>query len=223
MPTPHIVANLLRLSSEAQDIPGLVSPALDLIAESTAAEAVAVIRATPPSWSTLASRGVAANAIPFDMAADTLERDTITRNGRWLAAPLRDHGRAGADHRATSLVLLLHGSCLDSQFQEIADAIADAIAVVDQNAAAHRQARRLETILNITHEWHQTNEMETLLVRMAEAATEMFAADRASIFLWDKANKTIVGRPALGVAGGELRLPDDAGIVGQVVQTGPRC
>src|SRR5438552_18330703 len=31
---------------------------------------------------------------------------------------------------------------------------------------------------------------------------------------------TIVGRPALGIERGELRLPDDAGIVGQVVQTG---
>ena len=62
--------------------------------------------------------------------------------------------------------------------------------------------------------------METLLVRMAEAATRLLDADRASIFLWDKPNKTIVGRPALGVEGGELRLPDDAGIVGQVIQTG---
>jgi Nif-specific regulatory protein len=62
--------------------------------------------------------------------------------------------------------------------------------------------------------------MQSLLVRMAEASTKMFGADRASIFLWDKANHTIVGRPALGVEGGELRLPDDAGVVGQVVHTG---
>ena len=44
-------------------------------------------------------------------------------------------------------------------------------------------------ILDITHEWHQTNEMETLLVRMAEAATRLLDADRASIFLWDKSNE----------------------------------
>ncbi len=62
--------------------------------------------------------------------------------------------------------------------------------------------------------------METLLTQMAEAATRLLGADRASIFLWDKPNKTIVGRPALGIKKGELRLPDDAGIVGQVVQTG---
>ncbi len=62
--------------------------------------------------------------------------------------------------------------------------------------------------------------MEPLLVRMAEAATRLLEADRASIFLWDRPNKTLVGRPALGVEGGELRIPDNAGIVGQVVQTG---
>ena len=29
----------------------------------------------------------------------------------------------------------------------------------------------------------------------------------------------MVGRPALGVEGGELRVPDDAGVVGQVIQS----
>ncbi|MDH3719306.1 MAG: sigma-54-dependent Fis family transcriptional regulator, partial [Planctomycetota bacterium] len=48
----------------------------------------------------------------------------------------------------------------------------------------------------------------------------LLGADRASIFLWDRPNKTLVGRPALGVEGGELRIPDDKGVVGQVVQTG---
>ncbi len=55
---------------------------------------------------------------------------------------------------------------------------------------------------------------------MAEAATRLLGADRASIFLWDRPNHTLVGRPALGVEGGELRIPDNAGVVGQVVQTG---
>ena len=92
--------------------------------------------------------------------------------------------------------------------------------IVERQSRADARVDRLQAILAITHEWHQTNEMETLLVRMAEAATRLLDADRASIFLWDKPNKTIVGRPALGVEGGELRLPDDAGIVGQVIQTG---
>src|SRR5687768_6038244 len=61
--------------------------------------------------------------------------------------------------------------------------------------------------------------METLLTRMAEAAARMLSADRASIFLWDKPNKTLVARPALGVEGGELRIPDDKGVVGEVIRS----
>jgi Nif-specific regulatory protein len=99
-------------------------------------------------------------------------------------------------------------------------ALSDSISIVERRERAAQQLERLQTILAITQGWQQTNEMETLLVRMAEAATQLFDAERASIFLWDKPNKTIVGRPALGVEGGELRLPDDAGIVGQVIRTG---
>jgi len=55
---------------------------------------------------------------------------------------------------------------------------------------------------------------------MAQAATKLLEADRASIFLWDRPTHTLVGRPALGVESGELRVPDDRGVVGQVVQQG---
>ncbi|HEX4416194.1 MAG TPA: sigma-54-dependent Fis family transcriptional regulator, partial [Lacipirellulaceae bacterium] len=98
--------------------------------------------------------------------------------------------------------------------------LSDALAIVERRSRADARIDRLQAILAITHEWQQTNEMETLLVRMAEAATQLFEAERASIFLWDRPNKLIIGRPALGVHDNELRLPDDAGIVGQVIQTG---
>ena len=88
--------------------------------------------------------------------------------------------------------------------------------------AQHQHARihRLEAILEIASQWSKTSEMEPLLKQMAEAATRLLAADRASIFLWDRPNHMLVGRPALGVAGGELRIPDNSGVVGQVIQTG---
>src|SRR5690606_31243279 len=54
----------------------------------------------------------------------------------------------------------------------------------------------------------------------AEASTRLLHSDRASIFLWDRPNKSLVARPALGVEGGQLVIPEDLGVVGQVVQTG---
>ena len=57
----------------------------------------------------------------------------------------------------------------------------------------------MQSILTIAGQWQQTQEMSELLNLMAAAATKLLAAERASIFLWDKSSHTLVGRPALGV------------------------
>src|SRR5262249_21299656 len=79
---------------------------------------------------------------------------------------------------------------------------------------------RLSSLLDIAAQWTQTLEMDKLLARMAETSTRLLNAERASIFLWDRTTRTLVGRPALGVAGGELRIADDTGVVGQVIHSG---
>jgi Nif-specific regulatory protein len=215
-----IVANLLHLSSEAGEVEAFLEPALDLAMTATHAEAAAIAVAALPEWTVLAVRAVVKTAVPLELAAEALERDDMVASDRWVAAPLvlpaGDRGHAAEP----GYVLLLRGSLSKPQAGAAAKSLSDALSVVERHERAGRQIGRLRTILEITHEWHQTNEMETLLVRMAEAATRLLDADRASIFLWDKANRTIVGRPALGVPGGELRLSDDSGIVGQVIQTG---
>ena len=94
---------------------------------------------------------------------------------------------------------MVRSKCPESQLAAIANRLSDALAIVEQRVAAVSRVERLQTILNITNQWHQTNEMETLLVRMAEAATRLLDADRASMFLWDRPNNTVVGRPALGI------------------------
>jgi Nif-specific regulatory protein len=217
---PDIVTNLLHLSSEAGEADDLIEPALDLVVTATNAEAAAIARAATPNWSIVAARSIATSNVPLELAADALERDEVVSRERWLAAPLPTTRNLDAETSEPGLVLLIRGNTVPALFAHIARALADALSITERNERRERRIRRLETVLDITHEWHQTNEMETLLTRMAEAATRFFDADRASIFLWDKPNKTIVGRPALGVPGGELRLPDDAGIVGHVVQTG---
>ncbi len=158
-------------------------------------------------------------SVPLDLAAEAIEQDDVVVADRWLAGPL-----SGASGRASGsepeYVLLVRGNCTTAQFAAVANRLTDALAIVNRQSRADSRVDRLQTILAITHEWHQTNEMKMLLQRMAEAATRLLEADRATIFLWDKPNKMIVGRPALGIKGGELRLPDDAGIVGRVIQTG---
>jgi Nif-specific regulatory protein len=158
--------------------------------------------------------------VPFELAAEALERGDAVSAERWIAAPLALTRPRQLEPGEAEYVLVVRGNVQEGRVSTVAHGLAEAIAIVERQQRATRRISRLKTILDITHEWHQTNEMETLLVRMAEAATRLLDADRASIFLWDKPNKTIVGRPALGMPGGELRLPDDSGIVGQVIQTG---
>jgi Nif-specific regulatory protein len=79
---------------------------------------------------------------------------------------------------------------------------------------------RLEAILEISSQWNRTREIEPLLTQIAEAATRLLQADRASIFLWDRPRRELVGRPALGLPQGELRIPDDRGVVGEVIRSG---
>ncbi len=216
---PDIVPNLLHLSSEVAAVADLLEPALELVMSATNSEAAAIARATLPEWTVATARGVVRSAVPLDLAGDALERGHVVARDGWLASPVAGAARGGAAVEP-EYVLFVRGKCSESQLAAVSNRLSDALAVVERAEHVRARVERLEAILRITNQWHQTNDMETLLVRMAEAATRLLDADRASIFLWDKPNKMIVGRPALGIDNGELRLPDNAGIVGQVIQTG---
>jgi Nif-specific regulatory protein len=215
---PDIVPNMLQLSSEVDEVAEFFGPALDLVISAVGADAAAVVEALPPDWSVVSVRGIGRDQVPLDVAADALETSHAVATGGWLAAALGKTVQRGV--ATTPRVLLARGNVAKDRLVDVAGTLSNAVDIVEQRQCSAERLERLQTILKITQDWQQTNEMETLLVRMAEAATRLFGADRASIFLWDKANKTIVGRPALGIAGGELRLPDDSGVVGQVIQTG---
>jgi transcriptional regulator with GAF, ATPase, and Fis domain len=216
---PDIVTNLLHLSSEVKSVSELLEPALDAVLATYDLQSAAIVQALAPDWTIQAVRGVSRSGVPLDLAADALERGGTVATKNWKAIPLGESPRR-ATATSQQRVLLASGEIRADDLADAARALSDAVHIVEHRDQAHQQLERLKTLLVITQDWQQTNDMESLLVRMAESATRLFSADRASIFLWDKPNKTIVGRPALGVKGGELRLPDDAGIVGQVIQTG---
>ena len=173
------------------------------------AQSVAVVRSIPPEWSVVASDGIDRAHVPTHLAAECLDRDDSISEGGWHTTPLAERH-----------VFLAKGDFESELVKELQDAIGNALVAIFSRERREQRILRLERILEITHRWSQTNCMEALLKEMAEAATELFEADRASIFLWDRSNKSLVGRPSLGVEGDELRIPDDKGIVGQVVQAG---
>jgi Nif-specific regulatory protein len=155
--------------------------------------------------------------LPVNLLAEVLDREAAVSQAPWVAAPL-----VARESAAGVLVAHLPKTTVDSHntFDALAAALAVGLAAARQHERQRRRAQELETILRLAAQWNQTHEMVPLFEQMAEAAAGLLNADRASIFLWDKPNRTLVGRPALGVEGGELRIADDAGVVGQVVRSG---
>jgi transcriptional regulator with GAF, ATPase, and Fis domain len=210
---------LLWRATEAEEVAPLLGPALAGLMNVLRADYVAVAAPTGGQWAVAADAGPAPRSLPVDLLADVLDREKARGEANWAAVPL-------APRSDTADVLAVHVPDAEelakalAAVERLAPVLRVAITAVRRRAIQSRRLRRWETILEIASQWNQTHEVIPLLTEMAEAATRLLQADRASIFLWDRPNHTLVGRPALGIAGGELRIPDDRGVVGQVIQTG---
>ena len=213
-----IAAELLWRASQLDARREFLSQALPLLQQSTGADFAALMSSEGAHWNALAKVGVS-RALPIALLADVLDRESAAADGAWVAAPLTRHAASGE-------LLLLHGALARTSaeslrtIEALAVVFSSALDTVRRRQQEHARIKRLEAILEIANQWSKTNEMEPLLKLMAEAATRLLRSDRASIFLWDRLNHTLVGRPALGVEGGELRIPDNSGVVGQVVHSG---
>ena len=213
-----VVAELLWLGGHVAEPAGYLSDALPPISFVAGGDFVALAGQLGGQWTARAESGKR-RPLPVDLLADVLDREAAAVHDAWVAVPL-------APRRSTGEALVMH--CAPSTeprealaaLSELAPLLHDGLAAAGERHRESRRIRRLEKILDIAHRWNQTREVVPLLVQMAEAATQLLGADRASIFLWDRRNHVLVGRPALGVEEGELRIPDDRGVVGQVIQTG---
>ncbi len=191
--------------------------ALALVAQAIGGEYVAIAKGEKGIWRTLGSSGPQ-RPMPSELLAEALDQGAAVARGDWYIAPLAPQSPSGellAVYRPASSAIERGGSV-----ETLTAWLHLGLTEVRSRHNDRQQIAGLQAILDIAAQWQQTHEMQPLLEQMARAATKLLSAERASIFLWDKAQHTLVGRPALGVAGNELRIPDDAGVVGQVVQTG---
>jgi Nif-specific regulatory protein len=86
----------------------------------------------------------------------------------------------------------------------------------DQAAA---QAQRLQALMEIGRQLAHERETVPLLEHIAAQAAGLVRCERASIFLWDRGRRELVGRPALGLPNNELRIAEETGVVGRAVNT----
>ncbi|MCH2610213.1 MAG: sigma-54-dependent Fis family transcriptional regulator [Pirellulales bacterium] len=89
-----------------------------------------------------------------------------------------------------------------------------------ERQCSEKRIQQLEAVVDIAARWLSYQDTGQLFQEIAEASTRLVGAERASLFLRDEARGELVARPALGIESGELRLPDDRGVVGSVIQTG---
>jgi transcriptional regulator with GAF, ATPase, and Fis domain len=205
----QLVTSLVDHAASSTNSGKFLDAVLPRLLKQLGAEALAVVQSVPPEWKTLGGAGDMPPSLPTELAAESLDRMAPARAGTWIAAPLDEKH-----------ILLIEAKLGDELVGEIQTAFAATFKIVEQQQQRTRRIKRLERILEITRTWGQTDCMQSLLEAMAQTATDLLGADRASIFLWDKPNKMLVGRPALGIKkGGELRIPENTGIVGEVVNS----
>ena len=216
-PMAPLLAELLEAAAESGDERTYWTRALSCLCSQYHVETAVLATLVRGQWRRDASRG-AQQVLPWELFAEALDRNEALVHDGWVVAPLPH-----ATH--LSSVLAVHvsesrASALQSELALAAGWFAAGWRLVRESGLQRQRIERLETMLGMTVQWGQTPEMDKLLEQIAEASTRLLQAERASVFLWDRDTHTLVGRPALGVVGGELRIPDDAGIVGQVVQSG---
>jgi len=183
---------------------------------------VAWIRGQKGCWSCLASsdgsRGLPP-ALSREWLADVLDRDRPALQHPWGAVGLR------AGHRRDQLLVFQWGTTASAkavwpQMEAWVASTECLLAWQSLTCSSLQTASHLRRLLDLIAEWNRSVDTPSLLKQIAETSTRWIPAERATIFLWDRANKVLIGRPALGVADDDLRVPDHAGLVGQVVQTG---
>ena len=213
-----VVADVLQQAVECEEVETFAQGIFSVLAEVTGAGYLALAVPVAGHWSVLAALGTA-EPLPVELLGDVLDREIARADNGWVAVPLAPRAEEGE-------VLIVHTPRVDdatktlATIEHLTPVLRQSLTAVRRRSNDHRRLDRMEAILDIVDQWNQTRELEPLLTQMAEAAARLLQADRASIFLWDRPNHVLVGRPALGLAGGELRVPDDRGVVGDVIRTG---
>jgi Nif-specific regulatory protein len=224
----RLVQRLLEIPLTKQGSEALAKAALEEIAEAVRAEQATILEATPqwqPHW-THGRRGTrAGNNWPRTLLGEVLDREAAAAMPATAHAPAYLAVCLGYRERANRVLLLSRPKEAFAHAElEYALAAAYYLGLALEAARAQDEQRaaaeRLASLVAIGQQLAQQRETVPLLEHIAEQAVKLLECERASIFLWDQARQELIGRPALGLPGGELRLADNVGVVGQVLHSG---
>jgi len=216
---PALLPTLVQVACSKSTTDDFLSAALKVINSHFGSAAMALIRGTKGQWRTMARSGSKINAsnLPTELLANVLDSESTQQQENWSATPLPS-GRSGL-----LLVQLTDAKQSPSSADEL-ESVAAAMSLVTSLKRSQLESagevERLGALLEMTSQWNQSKNTDELLEQMAVTATRLLASERATIFLLDPSKQTLIGKPALGVESGELRIPATAGLGGQVVKSG---
>ncbi|MEM6779698.1 MAG: sigma-54-dependent Fis family transcriptional regulator [Planctomycetota bacterium] len=167
-----------------------------------------------------------------DQRPGSLTNSSVHRESGWLAMsiPASDLDTRGATTGngepspgvGTRVVMAASqsGSPLgESEFRHFAHLVQCWVNTEDDHQKDSRRLWQVSKMLRAAAAWQRIERDEDLLQAIAECACEVVGCQRATIFLWDRRRKRLIGRPAIGIEGGVLEVEDHAGIVGEVLQS----
>ena len=220
----------------------LIAAALPEIAAAVGARAATLI-GPPPHFRPLHSWGRAEETPPRETLADCLDRDAA-RLVECEDDPSNLAMVLPGGSRALPLAVLTGRGLAATDLPGAWAAVRCLGATLPSAAGAEtagERANRFERLAAAAARLASVRESGPLLEALAAAACDLLDCDRASIFLHlpdpagddaagngssgddkggDSGPGRLVGRPALGVEGGELSIPADAGVVGESFRTG---
>ena len=216
---PKLLDLMMSATQSGNQLSTFLGQVGDLIAKDIGVSEIGIVQGVKGQWRNLNSW---AAPLPVELLVDALDSEEIREDKQTLVVPLEPFLNDRINSSLMGHLLLFPSPNLLTQDDQ--RSIAAALVLVADAFQKHhvqsRRAERLEALLEVTARWNQSEETDQLLLEMAEASTRLLNAERASIFLPDKKTGQLVGRPALGVEGGEIRIPANVGVVGQVMQTG---
>lgn len=222
--TIQLCERLLQSVLSAQSAAEFLQSQLTEIATEFSAQWVGIVRRTP-QWKTIAQCGRhPMSDFPFHFAEEALDREaggmmSLDEPAGWTvtAVPLFCDELPGA-------VMMLAGRNFSPDglvpAVGVGRVLSFCLSIAESHDSNSRRIDRLKATLEIASSIASVRESQPLLELIAEKATKLLDCDRASIFIWDREHSEVVACPALGVEGGTLRIPDRAGVVGDVIHSG---
>ena len=213
-----LCAELLWQAARAENADLFLRQALPTIAVAVGADYTALVVPGNGRWAAVGESGVA-KPLPVELLADALDRETARAGAGWVVSPL-------SVRTARSEALAVHLPRSDDSAKALA-ALEHLSPVFHQSVAARSPSRGDRAGSAVWRPSWKSPASGTRRTRSSRCWCRWPRRPRGCSAPIGPASSSGTGRtmrssagPALGIAGGELRIPDDRGVVGEVIRSG---